>query len=529
MNKALLVFCLAVCFVFSSCSGEGGENILPVTEKSFSSLDVSDKSEWFPVDKDTLISISDVKDDELFVISAVPVSSSSARTVVGKALSLGGRAGGLNRSQTGKTLIRTNDGKAEFTGSNLGVSNTPQMARIERLPVKKIDGVAQFNDMEIGVFDYNGKGNGKVFIPGSQCGGYYIDEKVLNVDVDRIRQELIESGINPDVFLKRCVITRKFIYRTSSMVEDPNYTGVHNTRDSYGFLLKENGNYVVKNEGVFDFSQMKGKVSLYAGFASNVIMGSGMELKISCLRVLEPSKKTSIDDGDAAFGLENLDGEYVLKISSLGENKISAFTLCNTSTELRKYDGQMLPRGFMASYEDSDSDYYYYIGKVSGDVYIDNHSRDNVQKNSTGHYYDIELLNAEDSCVKDKIKFADARKKVVFEVGIEGESTFEISDDTILYRRIGTEQSSRTGSLSFLMSNAGQKLNYRVSFEKWDWPTKKWTARKYDDSSLRCIINYASTGNKLLENSVNTANGQCPIEFIYMNINEPVRAVVEFF
>lgn len=347
MKKILLSCLIIFALVLSSCKQDVAvppvvkEEVPPANEEkptvppvedstadeiSIDTTKIGESSDWMTIDQDTKINISNVAEDEVFVIYINdPSSSRSIGAVASRAVS-SPMIGGFNESVTGKQIIRTENGVASFSGLNAGVTGETTF-KIERLKVQKVESLEDLMNTDFGVFDYNGKDKGKIYIPNSSCGYYYVDEKVLSLNVNQILNQLKDiPGIDENV--AKVVITRLFRYYDPTKAEDNGETVNHNTRNTYGFLVKENGEYKVVSEGVFDLNDIGNRMNLYAGFASSVIMGSGMSLKILPVTTLSLNKEIKVTTKDAIFGFENLEkGEYVLCIKNLGENSIRDFYL----------------------------------------------------------------------------------------------------------------------------------------------------------------------------------------------------------
>lgn len=58
-----------------------------------------------------------------------------------------------------------------------------------------------------------------------------------------------------------------------------------------------------------------------------------------------------------------------------------------TLPEIRKYNGERLPNGLMLSYRsDYPDEYYYYLGEISGNIYINNMDKGGSVADEDGNY-----------------------------------------------------------------------------------------------------------------------------------------------
>lgn len=508
MKKVFAVLlAVLVCFTAISC-GDGSETgPEPLESLSINSSDIKESTEWFPIDADTEIDISEIADSDVLVV----VKKSASAKELSKGITKGNNSkkGGLTSSETGNTIVRPEDGGAKFAGSGVGASNGVYYAKVEKLPSQSLSDV---KDLKLEVFDYEGRDKEKVHIEKSAAGDYFVSEKTLHVNLNQSNKEA----------LSKCVITREFQYFDGEY-GDSNYTGLHNTRDTYGFLMKNQGNYIIKNSGVCDISK-ENFVNLYAGFASNVVMGSGMKLRIVPVTVITPSTpRDKITSNDAAIGIEqgsDKTGEYVLKLTLYEGPVFDRHTLKNTSTEIRKYNGEELPTGVAYSYGMNDKTVYYFLGSITGDFYVDNH----VSGNSID--YDVELMNYADVPVKElKVDHAD---KVIFEVNTTGTSGITTTSDTVKFTEVKENLTGYSKHMSLLLTGIPRgNIDYKVTLEKYDATKGEWVSY-YDNSVLQCTIGHNSTGNRLLEYHTSANNGNLPVQCSYWGIDAPLRATIEF-
>lgn len=554
MKKILLSCLIIFALVLSSCNQDVAvppvvkEEVPPANEEkptvppvedstadviSIDTTQIGESSGWMTIDQDTKIKISNVADDEVFVMYINdPSSGRNIGAVASRAVS-SPMIGGFNESVTGKQIIRTENGVASFSGLDAGVTGETTF-KIERLKVKKVETIEDLWNTELSVFDYNGYEQGKVYIPNSMSSYYYVDEKVFSLNVNQIVNQL-KNEYGVDDSLQKVVLTCFTGYYDAEMEEKYKEEGVvinHNTRRTYGFLVKENGEYKVMSEGVFDLTDIGNRVNLYAGLASDNISGSGLTLRILPVDVLELNKPMDVKKADSVFGLENLEkGKYVLKLSNLGKNGINSFTLQDhNKTEIRKYDGERLPVGLMLSYLSGYSDeYYYYLGEISGSVYINNMDKGDSVADEDGNYYRVELIRYEDvpECIKDK-SFFDYKDNIA--IGVFNSSSSSISEadnriTDILCLSEGKNVSS--GNLSFVMTNVPQEKKYNVSFIK---ITNEGPVEVYDDKKYNCIIGFASTAHNMVENNLGVDNGNSNISFRFSGLEdgECIMAMITF-
>ena len=498
---------------------------LPTAAKEISidAVQISDSSGWMSINHDTKITITNVADDEVFVMYIKDYSdaSNSSRSVSSSMI------GGLNKTQTGKQIIRTKDGVASFSGSDAGVSEDTTF-KIEKLKVKKVETLEDFRNIDFGVFDYNGKDKGKVYIPNSKYHNYYIDELVLSINVNQILNQLKKMP-NFDNNMEKVVLTRSFRYYDAEKAENKVEAVIHNTRNTYGFLVKENGEYKVVSEGVFNLNEIGNRVNLYAGFASTEIMGSGMTIKVLPVTVMAVNDEVNVTTKDAVFGFEDLEkGEYALCIKNLGSNSIGDFSLQDNSTEIKKFDGSSLPNGLMLSYYDDLNSYYYYLGELSGDVYINNTARnESIKPDASGVYYTAELIKY-DEVPKSIRNISTHTYKDNIAIGVIKTKTSAIIEEDMISEIFETNGSHVTnGNISFVMTDVPSGKKCKVEFKKYidgEWKTV------YDSAKYSCIIGNTSTGNKLLEFDLNPTNGKCNVSFRFNNLeeDESIIALVSF-
>lgn len=499
-----------------------------IDEISIDTTKIGESSDWMAIDQDTKINISNVAEDEVFVMYVKNSSSSRSIGEMSSRAVSSSMIGGFSETETGKQIIRTEDGVASFSGLDAGVTGETTF-KIERLKVQKVESLEDLMNTDFGVFDYNGKDKGKIYIPNSSCGYYYVDEKVLSLNVNQILNQLKDiPGIDENV--AKVVITRLFRYYDPTKAEDNGETVNHNTRNTYGFLVKENGEYKVVSEGVFDLNDIGNRVNLYAGFASSVIMGSGMSLKILPVTTLSLDKEIKVTTKDAVFGFENLEkGEYVLCIKNLGENSIRDFYLQDNTTEIKKYDGSSLPNGLMLSYNDYLDTYYYYLGELSGDVYINNMARNrDVMADSEGVYYTAELIKYE------KVPYyirniSTFEYKDAVDIGVLNSlASYDVEDGALKdILALPDETYVAEGNISFVMTNVPYGKKCTVKFKKYvdgEWKTI------YDSNKYSCIIGNTSTGNGLLEFDLSPSNGNCNVSFRFNGLaaDENIIAEIRF-
>lgn len=525
MKKIFLSCLIVFALVLSSCN----QTVMPPTAKEISidASQIEDSSTWMNINQNTKVDISNIADDEVFVMYidkySRNISNISSRAVSSSMI------GGFNATETGKQIIRTEKGVASFSGLDAGVTGETTF-KIERLKVHKVETLEDFMNIDFGVFDYNGKDKGKIYIPNSKCGDYYVDEKVLSLNVNQILNQLKDIP-SFNEYMDKVVITRSFRYYDASKAEKEEEGFVHNTRDTYGFLVKENSEYKVVSEGVFDLNEIGNRVNLYAGFASSGIMGSGMTIKILPVNVLSLNKEVNVTTKDAVFGFENLEkDEYVLCIKGLGSNSISDFSLQDNITEIKKYDGSGMPTGLMLSYNDYLDTYYYYLGELSGDVYVNNMARnENVNPNKDGVYYTAELIKYDE--VPEYIRnISSFEYKDNIAIGVFNSSSSMIPEANgritdILYFPEGKNVS--TGNISFVMTNVPSGKKCSVEFKK--CIDGKWET-VYDANKYSCIIGHTSTGNKLLEFDLNPTNEKCNVSFRFSGLGEGecIMAMITF-
>lgn len=362
---------------------------------------------------------------------------------------------------------------------------------------------------ELSVFDYNGYEQGKVYIPNSMSSYYYVDEKVFSLNVNQIVNQL-KNEYGVDDSLQKVVLTCFTGYYDAEMEEE----------------------YKVMSEGVFDLTDIGNRVNLYAGLASDNISGSGLTLRILPVDVLELNKPMDVKKADSVFGLENLEeGKYVLKVSNLGKNGINSFTLQDhNKTEIRKYDGEKLPNGLMLSYRsDHPDEYYYYLGEISGNIYINNMDKGDSVADENGNYYRVELIRYEDvpKDIKDK-SFFEYKDNIAIGVFNSSSSSIPEADDRItdiLCLPVNTNVSS--GNLSFVMTNVPKGKKYNVKFIK---ITNEGPEKVYDDKKYNCIIGFASTVHNMVENNLDVDNGNSNISFRFSGLEEGecIMAMIAF-
>lgn len=554
MKKILLSCLIIFTLVMSSCNQDVAvppvvkEEIPPANEEkpivppvedstadeiSIDTTQIGESSDWMTIDQDTKINISNVADDEVFVMYINdPSSSRSIGAVASRGVS-SPMIGGFNKSVTGKQIIRTENGVASFSGLDAGVTGETTF-KIERLKVKKVETVEDLWNTELSVFDYNGYEQGKVYIPNSMSSYYYVDEKVFSLNVNQIVNQL-KNEYGVDDSLQKVVLTCFTGYYNAEIEEKYKEEGTvinHNTRITYGFLVKENDEYKVMSEGVFDFTDIGNRVNLYAGLASDNISGSGLTLRILPVDVLELNKPMDVKKADSVFGLENLEeGKYVLKVSNLGKNDINSFTLQDhNKTEIRKYDGERLPNGLMLSYLSDYSDaYYYYLGEISGNVYINNMDKGDSVADEDGNYYTVELIRYEDvpEYIKDK-SFFDYKDNIAIGVFNSSSSSIPEADNRITdILSLPEGKNVSSGNLSFVMTNVPQGKKYNVRFIK---ITNKGPVEVYDDKKYNCIIGFASTAHDMVENNLGVDNGNSNISFRFSRLEdgECIMAVITF-
>lgn len=521
--KKIFLFCLIVfALQLSSCDQKVETPV--ASEISIDTNQIRESSNWMNINQNTKINISNVAEDEVFVMY-INNSSKNIGEISPRAVS-SSMIGGFNATKTGKKIIRTEDGVASFSGLDAGVTGTTTF-KIERLKVQKVETLDDFMNTDLGVFDYNGKANGKIYIPNSKYGNYYVDEKVLSFNVNQIRNQLKNiTGFNENS--AKVVITRNFRYYDPSKAENNGDKVNHNTRDTYGFLIKEKDEYKVVSEGVFNLNDIGNRVNLYAGFASNVIMGSGMTLKILPVTTLSLNNEINVVTKDAVLGFENLEKDkYVLCIKNLGSNSINAFSLQDTVTEIKRYDGTSLPNGLMLSYNNNSAEYYYYLGELSGNVYVNNMARNENVNNNGGTYYTAKLIKYDEvpSNIKD---FSTFEYKDAIRIGVlnslPSNNLGSGAWENIL---LSGGKKYLSGNISFIMTNVPPGKKCSVQFKKYDngsWKTV------YDSSKYSCIIGNTSTGNNLLEFNLDTTNGKCNVSFRFngLEISDNIVAEIRF-
>ncbi|MDD5972371.1 MAG: hypothetical protein PUC01_01520 [Spirochaetales bacterium] len=521
--KKIFLFCLIVfALQLSSCNLKVEAPV--ASEISIDTNQIGESSDWMNINQNTKINISNVAEDEVFVMY-INNSSKNIGEISPRAVS-SSMIGGFNATKTGKKIIRTEDGVASFSGLDAGVTGTTTF-KIERLKVQKVETLDDFMNTDLGVFDYNGKANGKIYIPNSKCGNYYVDEKVLSFNVNQILNQLKDiPGFNENS--AKVVITRNFRYYDSSKAENNGENFDHNTRSTYGFLIKEKGEYKVVSEGVFNLNDIGNRVNLYAGFASNVIMGSGMSLKILPVTTLSLNIEKNVVTKNAVFGFENLEKDkYVLCLNNLGSNSIGDFSLQDTVTEIKRYDGSSLPNGLMLSYNNKSEKYYYFLGELSGNVYVNNMARNENVNNNGGTYYTAKLIKYDD--IPDEIKNSSIYEyKDVIRIGVLNSlSSNNLESGAWENILLSGGEKYNSGNISFIMTNVPPGKKCSVQFKKYvdgSWKTV------YDSSKYSCIIGNTSTGNKLLEFNLDTTNGNCNVSFRFngLDTNDNIVAEIKF-
>ena len=196
MKKILLSCLIIFALVLSSCNQDVAvppvvkEEVPPANEEkptvppvedstadviSIDTTQIGESSDWMTIDQDTKINISNVAEDEVFVMYVKNSSSSRSIGEMSSRAISSSMIGGFSETETGKQIIRTEDGVASFSGLDAGVTGETTF-KIERLKVQKVESLEDFMNIDFGVFDYNGKDKGKIYIPNSSCGYYYVDE-----------------------------------------------------------------------------------------------------------------------------------------------------------------------------------------------------------------------------------------------------------------------------------------------------------------------------------------------------------------
>ena len=515
MSKKTIVAILftGILILLASCGG--GDSSSAVTPVSSKTVDVSTmtgtSTEWFPANASTKVSLTNIPDDELLVVKVSPVSdkgiSSTAKASDSRLLP----------SEAGDSIVTSDDNKdCNFSGSEAGFGSSTQMMQIKKIPVIKHTTDSDSGSYELFVVDANGKSNGKVYISNSQCGEYYVDEKAMYFDLSEMTS------------LSKCVLSRNFQYYDGNLAEDPHYEGLHNTRDTYGLILEDaNGNPYIKNSGVMDLSSLS-SVMVYAGFASNVIMGSGMTVSltpVSAIKGLGDENKITVSNNNAAIGIELSSypegTKYALVISNFRPyNHVDNFSLRNTSTEIRDYAGNKLRGGFPLSYLESENSLTYYIGELTGNAYID------IHKQNDGNY-DAKLITVDDETYNT---FTKAKKNTVYLVVTSETDTTVYGESELALKKTYNSLSSdnKSGEIIYNLSGftANRKIHYTVTFQHWNGSS--WVDTDYNSAKISCTVYYASTGNRLMENDVDTSDGSFPIRMQYRKIEGPVRAKIVF-
>ncbi len=467
---------------------------------------------------DTNIRISGIKDSELLVIRAKDNDKSIGRSM----------SSGLISSRVGNWIIVGDiEGVCEFNSSQ--VINGKTEVTISRIPIVKVDHTNNKDIRTIKVLDHNGEAAGRFPIAGTKY-GYFIDEKVLYVDLKDLRENSVDT-----TDFSKCVIARKSQYadnnRKPETIPDD---GVHNTRETYGVIMfNAYGNPIIENNGVQDFSGLD-SIKLYAGFASNALMGSGMSIMILPVKVLSKDSPLTIPSSemDSVFGLEDLEeGCYAIEVSDYDGMRVDRTAFANYTSEINEYDGKHLRTGFVLDNEwGSDSSFKYYLGKLSGNIYVDNHILDDSNYNG----YAVRLVESPDTTAFAVEKSGDS---IVIEVNSTDEAQ-STEGGVKVYKRYDSIDGSnrRSGRISRVLTGFDtDEVSYNVKLQYFDGDSWK----DYEnDHVVSCRINYASTGNNLLNHTVYTertsdylpdGEDRCLIiQMQYVQIDKPVRAVISF-
>lgn len=516
MSKKTIVSLLliGILVLVVSCGGDSSNSVAPVSSKD---VDVSTMTgtatDWFPANASTRVSLTNIPEDELLVVKVSPVSGKGTSTVAKATDSR------LLPSETGASIITSDkDNSCDFSGSEAGFGNSTQMMQITKIPVVKVE-KDEYNpsaSYELKVVDAYGKSNGKYYIPNSKCGEYYVDERAMYFDL---------TGLSSP---SKCVLVRNFQYGDRDLADDPDYEGLHNTRDTYGLILYDDKGYpYIKNSGVMDLSGLS-SVMVYAGIASNVIMGSGMTVLLTPVTpITELNSEITISDNTAAIGIElesyPENTKYALVISDFKYNNfVMNFSLSTTSTEVRAYDGKSLHDGFPLSYLEKQETLTYYIGELSGNAYID------IHKENAGSYK-AKLVTVSD---EEYNSFTKEKKNTVYLVVTSESDTTSYSDSALVLKETYTtlDKDNNIGEMIYNLTGfpVNKKIHYTVKFQHWDESKSKWVDTNYDSSPISCTINHSNTGNRLLENDIKASTGSFPVRMRYWDIQGPVRAVISF-
>ena len=143
MKKILLSCLIIFALVLSSCKQDVAvppvvkEEVPPANEEkpavppvedsiadeiSIDTTKIGESSDWMTIDQDTKINISNVAEDEVFVMYVKNSSSSRSIGEMSSRAVSSSMIGGFSETETGKQIIRTEDGVASFSGLDAGVA-----------------------------------------------------------------------------------------------------------------------------------------------------------------------------------------------------------------------------------------------------------------------------------------------------------------------------------------------------------------------------------------------------------------------
>lgn len=473
----------------------------------------SSNSGWMFVSSGSSFYISNIEDNEFLVLrtddSCRTEESVSKRNLVSNGLG-------------GFIILPDDNGSCRFSLEDIGFTGSSISICLVKMPVVEVDSSNCSSMRSIKVVDANSKDNGKYYIPDSKCDYYYVDEKILNIDLSDIRLNY------PSVDLSRCVISRISQYYDHNLAEDQGDVGIHNTRETYGILFADqNGNIRIVNNGIIDLTGLD-SIRIYEGFASNIIAGSGISIVVLPVTEVTEEEAISVSEEDSIFLIKDVPrGKYALEISDFGNLEPDNFLLNTTAAEIRTVSGNSCQSGFTLNYMSGEDSFLYYLGEVTESIYVDNHMR-NLMDNQEFDFK-VRLVRLSDDVISTLTTPWQRRLILEGAIGSVGGDSLTTEDGTITYRRVFTDDSSlKYGQLSCVLTGfESRSVSFKVNFQHWDYDANQWVDSNLNEATLSYVINYISS-NGPGEKTVSTSKGTLVVRLQYRNTHNLERAVILF-
>ena len=527
MSKKTIVAILftGILVLLASCGGgDSSSAVTPTNTKTIDASGLTETGQTFPANGSTEFTITGMSDEKLVFARVSLANAKSAKDGSGNSNNK------IIKSNTGEYIINPNaTGDFSFYGSHTGLGDetqTIQIAVVKISPNKPgmIGSSLTLSDRE---------GIGPYFIENNKgIPAYLLVEKALFFDLSNIDRSQ----------LSKVVLIRDLKFSDGQPKENPlnDTTGISNNIDHYGFVFTDqNGKSEIRNSGVMNFSTtisgLNGvtnkntldKVLVYASYAANKKNGSGITLYLVPLNTItELNGTATIDSEHAAVGIElsDYDSEktYALKLTGYKPyNLIENISLSKTDLDFRDYAGNKMLEGFPISYEKYDDNFYYYLGKLSNNMYLGIHMENEMESGN----YTVQLIEAPSF----PFEYITEKKKTVILKLAQGETlipTLDTSvDNTISYTISYSDYSDgKSGELSLLLTGFKENSSYNYTVEFFDSSDKA-----YSGNRMTAIVSHNSTdGNK--SGRINTSRGETaiPVRLKCNKLKEPAYVKITF-